>query len=106
MSTRNGVEGDVILRTAHRKFDWRRVCPCAGGFHRRAFLVSHRNRRKIQNTPFLGCEAFSLTLQKDVNGHRKGQAQFVGGYLSLLEPHWRFYSGFFHSGFTPTYRIE
>jgi hypothetical protein len=35
---------------------------------------------------FLGCEAFSLTSQKDVNGHQKGQAQFVGGYLSLLEP--------------------
>jgi hypothetical protein len=71
---------------AHRKLDLRRDDPGAVESHMRAFLVSHRNRRKIQNTTFLGCEAFSLTSRKDVNGHQKGQAQFVGGYLSLLEP--------------------
>jgi len=41
---------------------------------------------RFRTLHFLGCEAFSLTSQKDVNGHQKGQAQFVGGYLSLLEP--------------------
>jgi hypothetical protein len=62
------------------------MIPGAVESRKRAFLVSHRNRRKIQNTNFLGCEAFSLTSQKDVNGHQKGPAQFVDGYLSLLEP--------------------
>jgi hypothetical protein len=71
---------------AHRKLDLRRDDPGAVESRMRAFLVSHRNRRKIQNTTFLGCEAFSPTSRKDVNGHQKGQAQFVGGYLSLLEP--------------------
>jgi hypothetical protein len=69
-----------------RKSDRRRDDLCAVESRKRAFLVSHRNRRKIQNTNFLGCEAFSLTSQKDVNGHQKEPAQFVDGYLSLLEP--------------------
>jgi hypothetical protein len=34
-----------------------------------AFLVSHANWRKIKDAIFLECEAFSLTSQKDVNGH-------------------------------------
>jgi hypothetical protein len=54
----------------------------------------------------LGWGAFSLTSQKDVNGHQKGQAQFVGGYLSLLEPRWRFFCGFIRGGSTSTFRIE
>jgi hypothetical protein len=36
---------------------------------------------KIGRTTFLGCEAFSLTSQKDAGGHQKGQAQFVDGFL-------------------------
>ena len=54
---------------------------------KRALLVHGRNGRKIEKTRFLGCEAFSITSQKDANGHQKGQAQFVDGYLSLLELH-------------------
>jgi hypothetical protein len=59
---------------------------CTAESRKRAFLVHGRYRRKIENTIFLRCEAFSLTSRKDANGHQKGQAQFVGGYLSLLEP--------------------
>jgi hypothetical protein len=59
---------------------------CTAESPKRAFLVHGRYRRKIENTIFLRCEAFSLTSRKDANGHQKGQAQFVGGYLSLLEP--------------------
>ncbi len=48
-------------------------------------------RRKIKNAIFfLGCETFSLTSQKGVNGHQKGQVEFADGYLSLSEPRWRF----------------
>ena len=73
----------------------------------RAFVVSSRNRAQDSKAPhFLGCEAFSLTSQKDANGHQKGQAEFVGGCLSLLEPRSQFYSGFLRSGFTTTSRIE
>jgi hypothetical protein len=49
------------------------------------FLFTVDVCRKIEKTTFLGCEAFSLTSQKDANGHQKEQAQFVDGYLSLLE---------------------
>jgi hypothetical protein len=87
--------------------DRRRDDLCVAECHERAFVVSSRNRAQDSKTPhFLGCEAFSLTSQKDANGHQKGQAGFVGGYLSLLEPHWQFYSGFLRSGFTTTSRIE
>jgi hypothetical protein len=55
---------------------------------------------------FLGWEASLLTSQKDVNGRQKGQEQFVGGYLSVLEPRWRFFCGFIRGGFTTTFRIE
>ena len=44
---------------------------------------------RLKTRYFLECEAFSLTSQKDVNGHQKGQVQFADGYLSLLEPRWR-----------------
>jgi hypothetical protein len=60
---------------------------CGTEFNKRAFLVHRRNGRKIEKTTFLGCEHFSITSQKDVNGHQKGQAQFVDGYLSLLALH-------------------
>jgi hypothetical protein len=59
---------------------------CTVESRKRTFLVHRRSRRKIENTIFLGCEAFSLTSQNDASGHQKGQAQFVDGYLSLLEP--------------------
>jgi len=36
---------------------------------KRACVVHRRNRRKIERTTFLGCKVFSLTSQKDVNGH-------------------------------------
>jgi hypothetical protein len=60
---------------------------CRTESRKRAFLVHHRNERKVEKTTFLGCEAFSLTSQKDASGHQKGQAQFVGAHLSLLGPH-------------------
>ena len=53
----------------------------------RDFLVHRQNGRKIERTTFLGCEAFSLTSQKDAGGHPKGQVQFVDGFLSLLGLH-------------------
>jgi len=48
--------------------------------------VTSKSTQDSEHYIFQGCEAFSLTSQKDVNGHQKGQVQFVGGYLSLLEP--------------------
>jgi len=59
---------------------------CTVESRKRAFLVQPRNGPKIETNTFLGCEAFSLTSQKDASGHQKGQAQFVDGYLSLLAP--------------------
>ena len=49
------------------------------------FLCHIEIGARFKTLHFLGCEAFSLTSRKDVNGHQKGQAEFVGGYLSLLE---------------------
>ncbi len=90
----------------HRKLDRRRVYLCVVKFHERAFLVSRRNRAQDSRQHILGCEAFSVTSQKDANGHQKGQSEFVGGYLSLLQPRSRFCSGFLRGGFTTTSRIE
>src|SRR5215831_2768577 len=59
---------------------------CTVESRKRAFLVQPRNGPKIETNTFLGCEAFSLTSQKDASGHQKGQAQFVDEYLSLLAP--------------------
>ena len=79
---------------------------CTTESRKHAFLVHRQNGRKIEKTKFLGCEASSLTSQKDASGHQKRRAQFVGGHLSLLEPRWRFFCGFIRSGFTTTSRIE
>jgi hypothetical protein len=57
---------------------------CSVKSRKRAFLVHRQNKRKIERTIFLGCEAFSFTSQKDASGHPKGQVQFVDGFLSLL----------------------
>ena len=70
------------------------------------FLCHMETDARFRTLHFLGCEAFSLTSQKDANGRSKGQVAFVGGYLSLLELRLQFYSGFFLAGFTTTSRIE
>jgi hypothetical protein len=70
---------------ARRKSDQRRDDRCIVE-SRGLLLCQIEIGARFRTLHFLGCEAFSLTSQKDVNGHQKGQAQFVGGYLSLLEP--------------------
>jgi hypothetical protein len=62
------------------------IVPARSNLVRVLFLCHLEIGARFRTLHFLGCEAFSLTSQKDVNGHQKGQAQFVGGYLSLLEP--------------------
>ena len=61
---------------------------------------------RLRTRYFLECETFSLISQKGVNGHQRGQVEFADGYLSLLEPRWRFQFGFSPSGFTIISGIE